>query len=87
MDIDGADGVRNPGEPSLSCCIHKPDHMWETHKTVHLKRLPEQAYVMDPYPLLAQLVEQWTVVPFVTCSNQVERTHSPIAQLVRACDC
>jgi hypothetical protein len=34
------------------------------------------------YPLLAQLVEQWTVVPFVTCSIQVERTHSPIAQLV-----
>uniref|UniRef100_A0A6C0J0H4 Uncharacterized protein n=1 Tax=viral metagenome TaxID=1070528 RepID=A0A6C0J0H4_9ZZZZ len=56
--------------------------MWETHKTVHLKRLPEQAYVMDPYPLLAQLVEQWTVVPRVTCSNQVERTHSSVAQLV-----
>lgn len=44
-------------------------------------------------PLLAQLVEQWTVVPFVTCSIQVERTSvpyidstivifSPIAQLV-----
>jgi hypothetical protein len=67
--------------------------MWETCKTVHLKRLPEQAYVMDPYPLLAQLVEQWTVVPFVTCSIQVERRRvpyidsttvifSPIAQLV-----
>ena len=51
--------------------------MWETCKTVHLKRLPEQAYVMDLYPLLAQLVEQWTVVPFVTCSIQVERRHVP----------
>ena len=56
--------------------------MWETHKTVHLKRLPEQAYVMDPYPLLAQSVEQWTVVPMVTSSILVERTHSSVAQLV-----
>ena len=51
--------------------------MRETCKTVHLKRLPEQAYVMDLYPLLAQLVEQWTVVPFVTCSIQVERRRVP----------
>ena len=28
-------------------------------------------------PLLAQLVEQWTVVPFVTCSIQVERRRVP----------
>jgi hypothetical protein len=54
--------------------------MRETCKTVHLKRLLEQAY--KSFPLLAQLVEQWTVVPFVTCSIQVERTFSPIAQLV-----
>jgi hypothetical protein len=33
-------------------------------------------------PLLAQLVEQWTVVPFVIRSIRIERIHSPIAQLV-----
>ena len=54
--------------------------MRETHKTVHLKRLPEQAYKY--FPLLAQSVEQWTVVPMVTSSILVERTHSSVAQLV-----
>ena len=54
--------------------------MRETHKTVHLKRLPEQAY--KPFPLLAQSVELWTVVPMVTSSILVERTHSSVAQLV-----
>jgi hypothetical protein len=49
--------------------------MRETSNTVHLKRLPEQAY--KSFPPLAQLVEQWTVVPFVTCSIQVERRHVP----------
>ena len=34
------------------------------------------------FPLLAQLVEQWTVVPFVIRSIRIEGTHSPIAQLV-----
>ena len=34
------------------------------------------------HPLLAQLVEQWTVVPFVIRSIRIERIHSPIAQLV-----
>ncbi len=46
--------------------------MRETCKTVHLKRLPEQAY--KSFPLLAQSVEQWTVVPMVTSSILVERT-------------
>ena len=55
-------------------------YMRETHKTVHLKRLPEQAY--KSFPLLAQSVEQWTVVPMVTSSILVERTHSSVAQLV-----
>ena len=54
--------------------ITKPDHMWETLKTVHLKEAPRTSICDGPYPLLAQLVEQWTVVPMVTCSNQVERT-------------
>jgi hypothetical protein len=49
--------------------------MRETCKTVHLKRLLEQAY--KSFPPLAQLVEQWTVVPFVTCSIQVERRRVP----------
>ena len=34
------------------------------------------------FPPLAQLVEQWTVVPFVIRSIRIGRIHSPIAQLV-----
>ena len=37
---------------------------------------------MGAYPLLAQLGEQWTVVPRVRCSIHLERTFSSIAQLV-----
>ena len=45
---------------------------WSTLWT--LNPPPQVQILVDPYPLLAQLVEQWTVVPFVTCSIQVERT-------------
>ena len=65
----------------VSTRLGAPSHrvlLWCSWLTLWTLNPPPQVQVLvGAPPLLAQLVEQWTVVPFVTCSIQVERRRVP----------